>query len=129
MCKTIAHFSGILDKSLDTEDFFRILFIIRRKIRPAIFVEDEIHRSVIAQEKKGFDYLPVFHYARAIKTEIFIFLIAQVAEAIILHLVVLLALDVHGDKLPGILRVERMQHFEGFLHDLHGCRLQLVEAS
>ena len=60
----------------------------------------------------------MFHYARAIKTEIFIFLIAQVAEAIILHLVVLLALDVHGDKLPGILRVERMQHFEGFLHDL-----------
>ena len=129
MCKTITHFSGILDKSLDTVDFFPILFIIRRKIRPSIFVEDEIHRSVRAQEEKGFDYLPVFHYARAIKMENVIFHISQIAETIILHLVVLLALDFHGDFLPGILRIEGMQHFEGFLHDLHGCRLQLVEAS
>ena len=79
VCKTIAHFSGILDKSLDTEVFVLILFIIRGKIRPAIFVEDEIHRSVSAQEKKGFDYLPFFHYARAIKTENVISIIAQVA--------------------------------------------------
>ena len=97
MSKTIAYFSGILDKSLDTEDFILILFIIRGKIRPAIFVEYEIHRSIKAREKKGFDYLPVFHYARAIKMENVIFHIAQIAEAIILHLVVLLALDIHGD--------------------------------
>ena len=97
MSKTIAYFSGILDKSLDTVDFVFILFIIRGKIRPAIFVEYEIHRSIKAREKKGFDYLPVFHYARAIKTEIYISLIAQVAKAMILQFFVLLALDVHRD--------------------------------
>ena len=79
VCQTIAHFSGILDKSLDIEELFIILFIIRGYAGLAIFVEDEIYGSDVTQEEKGFDYLPVFHYARAIKTEICIFLIAQVA--------------------------------------------------
>jgi len=95
--KTIAYFSGILDKSLDAEDFVFILFIICGKVGLAIFVEDEIHGSESTQEEKGFDYLPVLHYARAIKTQNFISLIAQVAKAMILHLFVFLTLDVHGD--------------------------------
>ena len=80
VCKTIAHFSRILDKSLDIQQFVFIIFIIRGKVGFAIFVEDEIHGSVSVstQEEKGFDYLPVFHYARAIKTEHLTFLKAQV---------------------------------------------------
>jgi hypothetical protein len=128
--KTIAYFSGILDKSLDTEDFVFILFIISGKVGFPILVEYEIHGSEpISQEEKGFDYLSVFHYARAIKSEIYIFLIPQVAKAMILQFFVLLALDVNGDFYGGILGIEGMEHFEGFLHDSHGCWLQLVEAS
>ena len=98
MSKTIAHFSGILDKSLDELTFVFILFIIRGKVGLAIFIEDKIHGSISTQEEKGFNYLPVFHYARAIKTENFISLIAQVAKAmILLQLFVPLALDAHFD--------------------------------
>ena len=79
VCQTIAHFSGILDKSLETEELVFILFIIRGYVGLAIIVKDEIYRSDVTQKEEGFDYLAVFHYAGAIKAEILISLIAQVA--------------------------------------------------
>jgi hypothetical protein len=79
VCQAIAHFSGILDKSLETYELDIILFIIRGYVGFAIIVEDEIYGADITQKEKGFDYLAVFHYARAIKAEIYVFLIAQVA--------------------------------------------------
>ena len=100
MCHAIAHFSGILDESLETDELVLILFIIRGHVRSAILVEDEIDGAELTQEEKGLDYFPVLHYARAIKAESFIFFfIAKVAKAMILHLIVLLAFDVNGDFL------------------------------
>jgi hypothetical protein len=55
MCQAIAHFSGILDKSLETEKLFIILFVICGYAGFAILVEDEIYGSGVTQKEKGFD--------------------------------------------------------------------------
>ena len=55
MCQAIAHFSGILDKSLETEELVIILFVICGYAGFAIIVEDEIYGSDVTQKEKGFD--------------------------------------------------------------------------
>ena len=100
MCHAIAHFSGILYESLETNELVLILFIIRGHVRSAILVEYEIDGAKVTQEEKCFNYFPVLHYARAIKADSFIFLfIAKLTKAMILHLIVMLAFDVNGDFL------------------------------